>query len=646
MKVSEILHDIDLGGIGLPTFQRGYVWNRERVMGLMHSLYQGWPTGGLLIWRTSAEDVALRPSGIAPPSSDISILLDGQQRVTSLYGIIRGKPPAFFDGKADAFTGLYFNLETEEFKFYNRRDMGTLPQWISVTDLFRSDAASIALNAAGATSDPEALKKYLASANKLDSIKEKDFPVELVIGEDKNTETVVEIFNAVNSGGRTLSRGDLTLARIGSKWSDARSEMQRPLVRWEKSDFKHQNPLDWMLRCIVARVAGEAEVDKLDDQPIDAIKSAVHDTEQAVDALLEATSKYLGMDGKAHSNKNAFPAMVKYLVNNGGDFPDDAAKARILHWYISTSLRGRHSGPVDTIINQDLADLTEADPIAALRERERVRLGGEREIMPVDFDAVRANARFYLMRHIMPRVLGAQDWMAPDFTPLSELSPGVDLQWHHIFPRAVLQQRLNIRGEAANNFGNMALITAEANRAIGKREPSDYLVELKNVPGALESQWVPTDPELWKLENYELFLEERHRLMADAANELLNSLRDGNLPSVFSGTVGNTTDADSEEAILAGLNDFVVARGLPSGELGYEITTDTGNLLATLDLAWPNGLQDGLSQPVAVLIDEGAPVLRVANNAGFKVFQEPDEFRNYVLRDILNEEMETEIAAD
>lgn len=646
MKVLDILNDIDIGGIALPTFQRGYVWNRERVINLMNSLYREWPAGGLLVWRTSAENVVLRPDGTAPPSSDISMLLDGQQRVTSLYGIMRGKPPKFFDGNAQAFTNLRFDLETEEFRFYNPKSMVTRPQWISVTDLFLNGPAQVAAQVAANTPDPAAtLGMYLERANRLYQIRDKDFPVELVSGDDKTTAIVVEIFNAVNSGGRTLSRGDLSLARIGSKWSEARSEMQQPLVKWEKSGFKHQNPLDWMLRCVVALVANAAEVEQLDDKQVDDIKQAVQDTEQAIDALLEATGKYLGMDGKSHSNKNAFPAMVKYLINNSGDFPDDAAKARILHWYVSASLRGRHSGPVDTIINQDLADLAEPNPILALLERERIRLGGEREVTPEDFDAVRTNARFYLMRHIMPRVWGARDWMARKqiFCRLSELEPDTKLQWHHIFPKAVLRDCLGITGEAANNFGNLALITAEANQAIGNQKPEKYLRDLKKIPGVLESQWVPTEPELWKMENYERFLEERRRLMADAANELLNSLRDGILPSVFVGTADDSVDADSEDAILAELNDFVVANGLPSGELGYEIAdASTGDLIATLDLAWPNGLQDGLSEPLTVLVGEESLVLKAAGKAGFKVFtdEELEDFRRYVLREILGEDEE------
>jgi len=117
MKLSTILDQIDLGSMALPMFQRGYVWNRDQVRKLMRSLYRGYPVGSLLVWETKTEGAAVRGDG--PVSSGtIKMLLDGQQRITSLYGIVRGKPPVFFEGDANAFKNLYFNLTDEEFEFY------------------------------------------------------------------------------------------------------------------------------------------------------------------------------------------------------------------------------------------------------------------------------------------------------------------------------------------------------------------------------------------------------------------------------------------------------------------------------------------------------------------------------------------------
>src|SRR5579884_154218 len=108
MKIGDVLGMIDLGAMALPEFQRGYVWNREQVRGLMHSLYRKHPVGSLLVWVTKTENANARGDGQLSPGF-VKLLLDGQQRITSLYGIIRGKPPRFFDGNAQAFTSLYFD---------------------------------------------------------------------------------------------------------------------------------------------------------------------------------------------------------------------------------------------------------------------------------------------------------------------------------------------------------------------------------------------------------------------------------------------------------------------------------------------------------------------------------------------------------
>lgn len=136
VKISTILDQIDLGSMALPEFQRGYVWNREQVRGLMRSLYRKYPIGSLLIWVTQTDTASARGDGKLQQSS-VKLLLDGQQRISTLYGIVRGTPPPFFDGNAAAFTGLYFHLEDESFEFYMPTKMSDNPLWINVTELMQ-----------------------------------------------------------------------------------------------------------------------------------------------------------------------------------------------------------------------------------------------------------------------------------------------------------------------------------------------------------------------------------------------------------------------------------------------------------------------------------------------------------------------------
>ena len=142
MKISTILDHIDSGHMALPEFQRGYVWNRDQVRALFDSLYRRHPVGGLLVWATESKDAAHRGDGVLA-AGVVKLLLDGQQRMTSLYGGVEG-----FEGKhahenAQAFTGLRFHLELETFAFYQPLKMQGDPHWIDVTELMKKGTAGL-----------------------------------------------------------------------------------------------------------------------------------------------------------------------------------------------------------------------------------------------------------------------------------------------------------------------------------------------------------------------------------------------------------------------------------------------------------------------------------------------------------------------
>ena len=95
--------------------------------------------------------------------------------------------------------------------------------------------------------------------------------------------------------------------------------------------------------------------------------------------------------------------------------------------------------------------------------------------------------------------------------------------------------------------------------------------------------------------------------------------------------------SEVEEAELESLNDWVESQGLPRGQIGFDYAdAATGAQKALFDLAWPEGLQAGLSAPVTVLLNESADVLALASGAGFRCFTSPADFRAYVETEILH----------
>ena len=253
MKISTVLDQIDLGAIALPEFQRGYVWNRSQVRGLLLSLYRRHPVGMLLVWVTATETASARGDGALQPGF-VKLLLDGQQRITSLYGIMRGKSPQFFEGNAQAFTGLHFNLQDETFEFYAPLKMKDNPFWIDVTQLMQNGTGEFVQRLATMPELQADLSAYLRRLTDVEGMKNIELYVEEVTGKDKTVDVVVDIFNQVNSGGTKLSKGDLALAKVCASWPEARTALRGCLDKWRGAGFHFR--LEWLLRSITTITTG------------------------------------------------------------------------------------------------------------------------------------------------------------------------------------------------------------------------------------------------------------------------------------------------------------------------------------------------------------------------------------------------------
>ena len=643
MKVSTILDQIDLGSIALPKFQRGYVWNRDQVRSLMRSLYYKHPVGSLLVWVTKSEGAEARGDSELPPGS-VKLLLDGQQRITTLYGIIRGEPPQFFDGNANSFTGLYFHLDDESFEFYAPIKMKDDPRWIDVSKLMQVGVGDYIQQLVAVPEFQQSLQLYINRINSISNIKEIDLHIEEVTGEDKTVDIVVDIFNMVNSGGTKLSKGDLALAKIGAEWPEAREEMKKRLGKWKRAGFYFR--LEWLLRNVNSILTGEALFSALKDVDRPTFEKGLNQTEKAIDTLINTISARLGLDhDRVLGSRYSFPLMTRYLVKKGGHLSDHKERDKLLYWYIHTLLWGRYAGSTETILNRDL-DLIEDEDAALDSLIDELRKNrGDLRLNPGDFAGWSKGARFYPLLYMLTRVWHARDWGTGVELTNHLLGSMNRLELHHIFPKAQLRDN-GYSVPEINALANFTFLTKETNLDVSDRLPEEYMEEfVEKQPGCLESHWIPMDRELWKIENYRRFLEERRKLLAQSANDFLGSLLTGTVPesqpttSVLDraeATIPGGVASDEEESILRQCNEWVVKQGLPEGELMFELADpDTGEPLAVIDLAWPNGLQEGYSQPVALLIDEGHETEEAVNRAGYRFFTDVDTFKKYIKQEIL-----------
>ena len=648
MKISTVLDHIDSGHMALPEFQRGYVWNRDQVRGLFDSLYRRHPVGGLLVWATESKSAAHRGDGPLA-AGVVKLLLDGQQRMTSLYGVVRGKPPKFFDGNAKAFTGLQFHLESESFEFYQPVKMKDDPLWIDVTVLMQQGTSGLGSFVTRLASQPELAAKigeYVARLSRLLGITDVDVHIEEVTGADKSLDVVVDIFNRVNSGGTKLSKGDLALAKICAEWPEGRDAMKAKLKEWGKADYRFT--LDWLLRSVNTVLTGEAKFQHLHEKTATEVQEALTRTTKHIETSLNLIGGRLGLDhDQVFFGRFGVPVMARYLDQRHAKKlgpMGEQERDKLLFWFVQAAMWGRFSGSTESFIDQDLGALEGPDGgLDKLLEQLRLWHGGLRA-EPGHFTGWSLGARFYPVLYLLTRMGESRDWGTGLPLKASLLGKMSRLEVHHIFPKARLYKR-NFKRPEVNALANFCFLTKDTNLQITDRLPENYFPAVEAAhKGALASQWIPDDPALWKIERFRDFLEARKELLAAELNRRMEELLHGDVKwlggvaalssppvSVIGGISG-----DIEEAQLDALNDWVESHGLPRGVLAYDFADPvSGEQRAVFDLAWPAGLQEELSQPVAVLLNEDAITVSVASQAGFRCFTDELAFRQYVANDVM-----------
>ncbi|QOT17925.1 DUF262 domain-containing protein [Paenarthrobacter sp. YJN-5] len=627
MRLSTVLDQIDSQDIALPEFQRGYVWNRQQVRGLFTSLYRGYPIGGFMTWNTSVLTASARGESIERDGS-VKLLLDGQQRATTLYGVIRGVPPKFFEGNAQAFSDLYFNVQDEVFEFFAPVKMRDNPFWIDVSSLM-VDGVERYLETHPEISNLGAaeLVKFMARMTKLVEIQNREVHIEEVSGTDKSIDVVVDIFNRVNSGGTKLSKGDLALAKICASWPEARAEMNLHRTKWHSAGYKFT--LDWLLRNVNAVLTGEALFSALAFVETEKIRVGLKEAAGLVSIVLDVVAARLGLDhDRVFPARYAVPVIVRYLANNGGRFPSAIERDRILAWYIHAAMWGRFAGSTESLLNVDLKAV-DAEGIDGLMEQ-MLRTRGDLVVREGDFGGNTIGARFYPMLYMLTRTQGAKDFTTG--IPLSAhmLGRNSSLQVHHIFPKARLYEA-GYSKEEVNAVANYCFLTQDANLDITDRDPAEYFRALeRDFPGAIASQWIPMDEKLWSIDRYREFLAARRQLLADAMNSVLNELWQGAHTSDVERTEQAPLDLTLRSDVIDELVQDIADLGLARGEIDIEVRNpESGELICVAEAYWSDGLQPGMSSPAVLELDGTAEELNILAALGYLVFTDVEAVRKH-----------------
>ena len=536
MKLTDLLSGIQAKDIVLPEFQREYVWSLEQSKQLMVSLFNSYPVGALLFWKTDKppeiKNIAIDRSKIGTST----VILDGQQRLTTLYLLIKNELPPYYikkDIEHDP-RHLYFNLQSGEFLYYKPKEMKNNPLWVKVIDCFSEDKSISPFTIAKKITEDDSKAINIAdilykNLSKLQNIEKNIFPLQYIPGTASIDESI-DIFDRVNSLGTKLSDADLALTHITGKWPEARRMMKKKIRELEDKNFKFD--LRFMVRCLVGIVKGRALFETIHETPKDKVIDGWVKLNKILDYLITILPKYLYMHSIEDVNTtNIFVPVVVYLSNNNGIFSNKNVLNNSIRWLYLAHLWARYTSQTDQRLDHDINTIIRNhNPwpeliVSIMEQRGRIKLDHS------DLEGKSIQNPIYKMLYVTIKAKGAVDWF--NGLPL-DVAHGktYSIQSHHIFPSSILWKTGKYKGNNSlhkiivNDIANRAFLTASTNNSIiNNKIPEEYFPEIIKNYGeeALKNQLIPLDRNLWKLDNYEHFLNRRRVLIANEINKYIDS---------------------------------------------------------------------------------------------------------------------------
>ncbi len=555
------------GELRLPEMQRRYVWPATRVRDLLDSLYRGYPSGTILVWETDREmpsrDLAVTQE--TSPFKGHKLLLDGQQRLTSLSAIVRGEPVVTRGRKKPI--DILFNLdhpdgppvelieveddsaepddlevdgeeEDRDLNINERLRLRTFvvsskqlladPRWVKVSDLFKVDAsdAQILKTLVKSFDDPlyEKYSKRLQAVRRI-----RDYPYVMhVLDKNLSYEEVAEIFVRVNSLGMKLRGSDLALAQITSRWKDSLKQFEKLQEECEEKWFTLD--LGLIVRALVVFTTGQGRFKTVSSTPVDRFKVGWEKVREGIPFAVNFLRSNAGIEDESLLSSPLFLITLGYYAMQRDYRLNREDETGLRRWLYIANARGHYSGSSETTLDADLNIISRGGRTGELLEALEQQVG-RLEILPADLVGKGQRSALFSTAYLALKARGAKDWRTRLGLSLAHQGRFHFIEHHHIFPKAQLKKAETGKAET-NEIANMAFVSGGTNRSISSKLAEQYLASIlaEQGPDALETHCIPLEPELWKIENYQAFLEFRRAALARIINEFI--ARDDALPGV------------------------------------------------------------------------------------------------------------------
>jgi len=531
-KYEALFVEIDTGQIKLPMFQREFVWEKEQSAKLIDSILKGFPIGTFIFWRTKEELRSYKEVGNhklpeTPKGDYVQYILDGQQRITSLYAIRKGIRITK-DGKEVDYRDIFINLDhdpvNDEQIVVTEKIAGK--HYVSVHDVLSKPLGTFYKTLGHEQADQvEAYKNKLTNYD-FSTITIKDYPIEVAC----------EVFSRINTGGKALTVFEIMVAKtydetkgfdLAEKYELLRdgSDEEKECLTAAKFETLPESIIMQCVAAITLRAVRSKDILKIRRETF------IENWEPMKAALFMAIDFIRSELRVPVSQLVPYPALLvplTYFFHSTGNKKPSNEQVRLLEqFFYWVGLTVRYNSATESKLSEDFnkMDLIVKGVMPNYS-------GTEISIAPQAieetwFSAGNAycKAILCLLAYQQPKSFDTNGMVILDNSNLKIAS---SRNYHHFFPKAYLANAA--KDKEANLIANITLIDGYSNKhRIGKKAPSEYVGKFEKSNAEL-AETLKThlikDMDTYgiKLNNYDAFVKSRARAIAVALNVKLMSM--------------------------------------------------------------------------------------------------------------------------
>lgn len=571
-NLNSLIQNIDLGTIGLPDIQRPFVWKDTKVRDLFDSLYKGYPVGYFLFWENANIDGVKGIGTDAKQKFANLLIVDGQQRLTSLYAVLKGQE-VIRENYDKAKIVVAFNPLEDKFEVPDAAIRKNPRYYQNISDMWQPNInifkviMEFVSNLKNHIEVSDTLEMKIQEAfMRLKNLENYPFSV-LELSQEINEEQVADVFVRINSEGKTLNQADFILTLMSVFWDEGRTNLEN-FCRDARTPTKTQaTPFNYlivpkpeqMLRASVGLAFRRARLqyiysilrgkdldtglfsEERRTLQFDKLKVAqshaldVQNWHEFIKALKQA-----GYNNESFisSNNNILYSYVFFLIGRI-DYKVDLyeLKKLISKWFFMCSITGRYTGSPETAMEMDLARFrsieTADDFVKEMNSIIDSQLTSDFWEVTLPLDLATSSFRspslfaYYASLNIHSALGLFSKLQVKELLESGLRANKSALERHHLFPKAWLMRNGITEQRDYNQIANFALVEWSDNIAISDKEPKVYLPiyeqRFSNDELSKMRTWHAL-PENWQEMSYRDFLVERRKLIASVVKEAYQKL--------------------------------------------------------------------------------------------------------------------------